>query len=188
MKIGYARTSTTDQEAGLDAQLRDLVAYGCDKVFSEQLSSVDSKRPQLGAALDYIRDGDVLVVTKLDRLARSVRHFIDISDIIKAKDASLVVLALNMDTATPTGALILNVMAAVAQFERQMMLERQREGIARAQRDGKYKGRIPTAMRRLDEYKALRDKGLKNADIQRVMEISEASVYRLQRLADAAPS
>jgi DNA invertase Pin-like site-specific DNA recombinase len=181
MRIGYARTSTTDQEAGLDAQLRDLKAHGCDKLYSEQLSSVDARRPQLAAALDYAREGDSLVVTKIDRLARSVRNFIDIADIIRGKGASLVVLALNMDTATPTGALVLNVMAAIAEFERQMMLERQREGIARAKRDGRYKGRADTAMRLAPQFWALKDEGRKNAEIQRLLGISESSVYRLLR-------
>ena len=99
MKIGYARTSTLDQIAGLDAQLRDLEAAGCDRIFREQISSVGA-RAQLDQALDYLRDGDALVVTKLDRLARLTAHLLAIVDKVKQKDAALVVLNLGMDTAT----------------------------------------------------------------------------------------
>ena len=84
MKVGYARTSTLEQVAGFDAQIRDLTAAGCEKVFKEQVSSV-SQREQLNTALDFIRDGDTLVVTKLDRLARSTQHLLDIIGKLKAK-------------------------------------------------------------------------------------------------------
>src|SRR5262245_58032877 len=121
--IGYARTSTTEQEAGLEAQLRELKALQPYKVYKAQVSSV-AKREQLEAALDYLRDGDTLVVTKLDRLARSMRDLIEIVHRIENKGASLRILAMNLDTSTPTGKLMLNVLGAVAQFEREMMLER----------------------------------------------------------------
>ena len=103
MKIGYARTSTDDQVAGLEAQERELKAAGVDKIFSEQLSSVNADRPQLEAAIDYLRDGDTLVVTKLDRLARSMRNLLDIVARIEAKGASLQILAMQLDTKTATG-------------------------------------------------------------------------------------
>src|SRR5208283_6011145 len=129
MIIGYARTSTAEQTAGLEAQQRDLLAAGVERAFSEQTSSVGS-RPALEEALDFIRAGDVLVVTKLDRLARSVRDLCDIVDRIERKGASLRILAMSLDTATSAGRLMLNVFGSVAQFEREVMLERQREGIA----------------------------------------------------------
>ena len=110
MKISYARTSTIEQEAGLEAQERELKAAGVDKIFSEQLSSVNADRPQLEAAIDYLRDGDTLVVTKLDRLARSMRHLLELVDRIKAKGASLQILAMQLDTKSATGELILNVL------------------------------------------------------------------------------
>jgi DNA invertase Pin-like site-specific DNA recombinase len=88
MLIGYARTSTLDQKAGIDAQLRDLTEAGCQKQFHEQVSSVDvANREQLAQALDFVREGDTLVVTKLDRLARSVAHLLSILDALKAKGA-----------------------------------------------------------------------------------------------------
>ncbi|MFT4255158.1 MAG: recombinase family protein, partial [Caulobacter sp.] len=95
MIIGYARTSTADQKAGLEAQERDLLAAGCERLFIEQVSSVDVvAREQLALGLDFVRDGDVLVVTKLDRLARSVSHLLDISTRLKAKGAALRILDL----------------------------------------------------------------------------------------------
>jgi DNA invertase Pin-like site-specific DNA recombinase len=144
MKVGYARTSTTEQIAGLDAQVRDLKQAGCEKLFAEQVSSV-GEREQLAAALDFIREGDTLVVTKLDRLARSIGHLSEITKTLEAKKTNLQVLAMGLDTSTAAGRLMLNVIGSVAQFEREMMLERQREGIAKAKLEGRYKGRAPTA-------------------------------------------
>ncbi len=178
MLIGYARTSTIDQDAGLQAQLRDLEAAGSDRVFQEKISSVQC-RPQLEAALDYLRDGDTLVVTKLDRLARSTRHLGEIVDTLRAKQAHLKVLNLGIDTGTATGELILNVIGAVAQFERQMMLERQREGIAKAKAEGKYRGRQPTARAKAADVLCLAAEGVKPTEIARKLNIGRASVYRI---------
>jgi DNA invertase Pin-like site-specific DNA recombinase len=101
MKIGYARTSTVEQIAGLEAQERELRAAGAEKVFSERVSSV-AKREQLETALDFCRHGDVLVVTKLDRLARSMTDLVAITSKLKAKGVELQVLAMALDTSTPT--------------------------------------------------------------------------------------
>ncbi len=105
----YARTSTTDQKAGLAAQERDLQAAGCDRIFSEQTSAKDSKRPELQRALDHLREGDTFIVTKLDRLARSVADLVDLTGQLSSKGVSLRILAMNLDTATPTGKLMLNL-------------------------------------------------------------------------------
>ena len=158
MIVGYARTSTTDQMAGLEAQQRDLEAAGVERLFSEQTSSV-GPRKALEEALDFIRKDDVLTVTKLDRLARSVRNLVQIIDRVEKKGASLRILAMGLDTSTSAGRLMLNVFGSVAQFEREVMLERQREGIAKAQREGKYKGRAPTARAKADEVLRLVDAG-----------------------------
>ena len=179
--IGYARTSTTDQLAGLDAQLRDLKAAGCRKVFSEQVSSV-AARAQLEAALDYCRDGDTLVVTKLDRLARSARHLTELIDALEAKSVTLRILNFGgdaVDTRGATGRLMLNMFAAMAQFEREMMLERQREGIAAAKAAGKYKGRAPTARAQADEVHRLVAEGVNKSEISRRLNIHRASVHRI---------
>lgn len=177
MIIGYARTSTLDQEAGLEAQLRDLGAAGCEKIFSEKVSSV-AQRQQLEAALEFAREGDTIVVTKLDRLARSMGNLMDITRELERKGVALRILAMNFDTNTPTGKLMLTVFGGVAQFEREMMLERQREGIAKAKAEGKYKGRAPTAARHTDYIRKLRDQGVKPGDIAKQLDISMRSVYR----------
>ena len=143
MIIGYARTSTIDQTAGFESQFKELEGVKCQKIFRDQTSSVTA-RAQLEAALDFIREGDVLVVTKLDRLARSVGNLMRIIQALERKGAGLRVLNLGMETSTHTGKLMLTVLGGIAQFEREMMLERQREGVAKAKAAGKYKGRKPT--------------------------------------------
>jgi DNA invertase Pin-like site-specific DNA recombinase len=178
MLIGLARTSTTEQEAGLEAQVRDLKAAGVEKIFSEQTSSV-GPRPQLDAALDYLRDGDQLVCTKADRLARSVMDLCTIVKRIEAKGATLRILAMNLDTSTPTGRLMLNVIGSVAQFEREVMLERQREGIAKAKGEGRYKGRAPTARAKAKDIVKLAGEGLTREAIAKELGIGVASVYRV---------
>ena len=180
MLIGYARTSTVDQQAGFDAQLLELNAYGCERLYQEQVSAV-ATRTQLEAAIDMLRDGDKLIVTKLDRLARSIMHMGDILQQIEGKGAGLVILSLGsetVDTSTATGKLILNMMVSVAQFEREMMKERQVEGIKRAKAEGKYKGRVPTAMRQADKVKALVEAGVQRVQVQEQLGISKASYYR----------
>jgi DNA invertase Pin-like site-specific DNA recombinase len=142
MIVGYARTSSLAQVAGLEAQERDLRAAGCEKIFQEQVSSV-AERQQLEQALDYVREGDQFVVTKLDRLARSVGDLLAIVARLEGKKASLRVLSISGNQALDTATTI----DADEQAEREAMLERQREGIAKAKREGRYKGRGPTARR-----------------------------------------
>jgi DNA invertase Pin-like site-specific DNA recombinase len=178
MKVGYARTSTTEQIAGLEGQVRDLKHVGCEKLFAEQVSSV-GERDQLNAALEFIREGDTLVVTKLDRLARSIGHLSEITKALEAKKADLQVLAMGLDTSTATGRLMLNVIGSVAQFEREMMLERQREGIAKAKIEGKYKGRKATARAKAAVVRELHERGLGASEIARQASIGRASVYRI---------
>lgn len=180
MLLGYARTSTTDQLAGLDAQRSELLAAGCDaRLYVEQVSSVADHRPQLARLLDHLRPGDVVVVTKLDRLARSMTDLLAIVAKIEAAGASLRILAMSLDTGTATGKLMLNVLGSVAEFERDMMLERQRAGIAKAKADGKYRGRAPTAMRKADEAVALLKSGVKPAEVARRLGMARSSLYRV---------
>ena len=120
MLIGYARTSTADQEAGFEAQQRDLAAAGCEKVFAERTSAI-GPRPELERALDYIRDTDTLVVTRLDRFARSTAHALELEARISAKGARLRILDISVDTATATGRLTFTLLAAVAEFERRLL-------------------------------------------------------------------
>lgn len=179
MKIGYARTSTVEQVAGLEAQDRDLKAAGCEKVFLEKLSSVAKKRQQLEAALEFAREGDEFVVSKLDRLARNVEDLLAIERRLREKAVTLTILAMGLDTSTPTGRMMLQIMGSVAEFERTIMLERQREGVAKAKAEGKYKGRIPTARAKAAEVRQLQAEGLKPTDIAKRLRISRASVYRI---------
>jgi len=177
MHIGYARSSTVDQEAGLQAQIKSLKTAGCEKVFAEQVSSI-AEREQLAASLEYAREGDTLVVTKLDRLARSVSHLVAIGERLEAKGVALNVLEQAIDTSNCTGRLMFNMLGAIAQFERELMLERQREGIAKAKAEGKYKGRAPTARAKTPEIRRLHNDGIGATEIAKRLRISRASVYR----------
>lgn len=180
MIVGYARTSTLVQTAGLEAQERDLAAAGCERVFVEQVSSVDvTAREKLTEALEYVREGDTLVVTKLDRLARSVAHLLEVLDVLTTKGASLRILSMGIDTGTATGKLMLTLLGGVAEFEREIMLERQREGIAKAKAQGKYKGRAPTARAKAQEVLQLHREGIGGSEIARRVGIGRSSVYRI---------
>ena len=178
MIIGYARTSTVEQMAGLEAQLRELDAAHCQKVYKEQVSSV-AVRVQLESALEFAREGDVLVVTKLDRLARSVGDLMAIIKTLEEKGVGLRILNLGMDTQTPTGKLMLSVLGGVAQFEREMMLERQKEGVAKAKLAGKYKGRKPVPDDLREKVVSLAAEGKVKTHIARQLNIGEATVYRI---------
>jgi DNA invertase Pin-like site-specific DNA recombinase len=182
MKIGCARTSTIEQKAGLEAQIAELKALGCEELFEEQVSSVQ-RREGLEKALRFIRKDDVLVITKLDRLARSVSDLVRIMETLEAKESSLRILAMNLDTNTPTGRLLLHLVGSVAQFERSIMLERQREGISKAKSDGKYKGRVPTARAKSSEVVAMFKADKKPTEIAKSLAIGRASVYRILNVA-----
>jgi DNA invertase Pin-like site-specific DNA recombinase len=152
-KIGYCRVSTTGQN--MTAQLELLNNAGCQEVFEEKLSGSNIARPELRKLLDYIRKGDIVTVTKLDRLARSTKDLLGIAEEIKKKGADLEVLNINLDTRSPTGQLMLTMLAAIAEFEKGIMLERQREGINIAIKGGKYKGRKPIEEIKLQQVQTL---------------------------------
>jgi DNA invertase Pin-like site-specific DNA recombinase len=192
MLVGYARTSTAEQDAGLAAQERDLRAAGCEKLFSEQVSSV-AHRDRLRAALEFVREGDVLVVAKPDRLARSTAELLAIEADLSKRGVGLVVLSMGgekLDTRNPTSKLMLTILAGVATWEREIMLERQREGIAAAKEAGKYKGRAPTARRKADEARRMLAEGVRPTDVAKRLGISRTSVYRVtgdHALVESAP-
>jgi DNA invertase Pin-like site-specific DNA recombinase len=180
MLIGYARTSTQDQKYSLEAQVEELKAAGCERLYQEEVSSVDSQRVELENALDYIREGDVLVVKKLDRLARSVADTVKIIERLEAKKAGLKILNMKIDTTTPEGRLQFNLFAAIAQFEREVMLERQKVGIAKAKADGKYKGRKPTSDDKKAEILKLAAQGnMTKEEIRKAVNVGIATVYRV---------
>lgn len=178
--VGYCRTSSAEQQAGLEAQERDLKAAGVEKLFSEQVSSV-AKRDRLEAAIEFCREGDTLTVTRPDRLSRGVADLLGIIERLEKKGVALRILSFGggvLDTSNATSKLILTVLAATAAWERAVMLERQLEGIAKAKAEGKYKGRAPTARRQAETVRALHAEGAKVAEIVRQVGISRASVYR----------
>lgn len=177
--IGYARTSTTDQTAGLEDQINELTKAGAVKVFQEHISGTTKARDQLSQALDYVRQGDTFIVTKPDRLARSVRHLLEIKDQLDDKGVSLKILSMGLDTGNATGKLMLSVLASVGEFEREIMLERQRIGITKAQSAGKYKGRTK-AISRTDVTKLL-DEGMSPTKISKTLGIARDSVYRIKK-------
>jgi DNA invertase Pin-like site-specific DNA recombinase len=178
MLVGYARTSTVEQRAGLEAQVAELKAAGVEELFVEQVSSVQ-RREELERALKFIRRGDTLVVTKLDRLARSIPDLVRIIETLEEKQATLRIIAMNLDTNTPTGRLLLNLVGSVAQFEREIMLERQREGVAKAKSEGKYRGRKPTARAKSADVIAKFKADQRPTDIAKSVGIGRASVYRI---------
>ena len=186
--VGYARTSTVEQSAGLAGQVAELSAAGCTKIFEEQSSGVDARRPKLAEALSYLRDGDVFIITKPDRLARSTTDLLRTVEGLAGRGVRVRILSMDVDTGTATGKLLLTLMAGIAAFERELMLERQRCGIAAAKAAGKYKGRRPTALAQTDAVLRMKASGRAVADIVRECGISRASVYRIfaQHETDAA--
>lgn len=173
--VGYARVSTTGQS--LEVQLDKLA--DCEKVFEEKKSGVDQNRPRLKACLEYIREGDVLVITRLDRLARSTLHLCQIADTLKEKGVDLLVIDQNIDTSSATGRLLFNMLGAIGQFETEIRAERQMEGIIKAKANGVKFGR----QRALEskQIAALRNRRARGALVKELMTefgLSKASVYR----------
>lgn len=187
MLVGYARTSTFDQVAGLESQIAQLAATGCSKCMSEVVSSM-AERTQLDAALEFVREDDTLVVVRLDRLARSTSDLLRIINLLEEKKVALRILDFGgtaVDTQSPTGRLMITMFGALAQFERELMLVRQREGIERAKRLGRYRGRAPTARAKIAEMLRLSQEGLRPTEIAGRLGLSRASVYRLLTEAQA---
>lgn len=154
MRIGYVRVSTVEQNEG--RQLEGLKKYDIEKWFTEKVSGKDTNRPKLQEMLEFAREGDVIFIHDFSRLARSTKDLLDIVDQLTAKGIHLVSSKENLDTSTPTGKLMLTMIAAINEFERANLLERQKEGIALAVKEGKYKGRkevsIPDFGKHYDRY------------------------------------
>lgn len=176
MLVGYGRVSSSSQS--LDIQHQALSDAGCEKVFSEKLSGRSTnEREQLAQAIDFVRDGDTLVVTRLDRLARSVGDLHRIIERLTEKKVAFRCLNQSgVDTDTSTGRLMLSILGAVAAFENDIRRERQLEGIEKAKLAGKYRGR-PASIDP-QRVKALKETGMGAAQIAKAMNIGKASVYR----------
>jgi DNA invertase Pin-like site-specific DNA recombinase len=179
MILGYARVSTSDQT--LASQTDALEAVGAARIFAETVSGAARARPELARLLDHLRPGDVVTVTKYDRLARSLRDLLDIVAAIEAKGAGFRSLAEDIDTTTPAGRLIFHVFASIAQFERERISERTKEGLEAARKRGRVGGRPPalTPDQRA-EVRRMRDAdGRSIPEIARLFRVSPQTVRRV---------
>jgi len=173
----YLRVSTIGQS--LDVQLDAARDLNADVIYSEKLSGGKSDRPELLRMLDELEFGDVVVVSKLDRLARSTRDMLTILERIKDKGASLRILNINLDTATPTGMLMITMLGAIAEWEKAINHERSKEGIARAKAAGKYLGREQTARKHSAKVIEMVTAGRRKQDVADELGIGIASIYRI---------
>lgn len=178
MIFGYARVSTDEQS--LDAQTDALNAAGAERIFADKITGTALKRPELDKLLDQLRDGDVIVVAKYDRLARSLRDLLDIVETIQERSAGFRSLAEDIDTTTPAGRLVFHVFASIAQFERERIAERTKEGLDAARRRGRVGGRPPALNpEQRAEVQRMRDQDGKSvAEIARLFSVSLATVRR----------
>lgn len=180
MVVGYARVSTVEQN--LDRQMVALKDCGCDKVFCEKVSGKNTDRKELNNMLSYVREGDMVVVAEFSRLARSTKDLLAIVELLQSKSVNLKSIKEDIDTRTPTGQLLLTVLAAISQFERETILERQKEGIAIAKAKGVYKGRRPKSLTHWDEiYARYQKRELNKTQMASELGISRQTLYRILR-------
>lgn len=178
MLVGYARVSTRDQNPAL--QLDALVAAGCERVFEETAGGARTDRPQLRAALDFLREGDTLMVWKLDRLARSTRQLIDTVEELRRREIGFRCLTQDLDTTTPGGRLVFTIFSAIAEFEREVIRERTRAGLDAARARGRTGGR-PPALSDRDRAAAralLRDPELTVVEVAARLNVAPSTLYR----------
>ena len=178
MKAGYARVST--QEQNLDLQLKALKDAGCDKVFRDKgISGTQNNRPQLKRALKHLKSGDVLVVWKLDRLGRSLRHLIETASGLKDRGVGFASVSESIDTTTPGGKLFFHMMGALAEFERDLIVERTKAGIEAARKRGQHLGR-PKKLNatQLGHAKKLINEGTSRNEVARIFDINPSTLYR----------
>ena len=150
MIVGYVRVSTVEQNEG--RQLVTMKKYNAEKLFIEKISAKDTKRPQLQAMVDFVREGDTIVIHDFSRLARSTKDLLELVELFNSKGVKLISNKENIDSSTPTGKLMLTMIGAINEFERANLLERQREGIALAKKEGKYKGRKEVNVKDIDKH------------------------------------
>lgn len=178
-RLAYIRVSTIEQNE--ERQLRALEKYDIDKYYTEKVSAKDTNRPKLQELLRYARKGDIIYIQDFSRLARSTKDLLDIIDQLKENGVTLVSDKENLDTSTPTGKLLVTMIAAINEFERGNMLERQKEGIAIAVEEGKYKGRQPMKIndKKFNDLKIEMEKGyITKVEMADKLNISRATLYR----------
>jgi len=176
--VGYARVSTQDQNA--DMQDDELLKAGCQRVFLDKASGATADRPQLTAALEYLREGDVLVVWRLDRLGRSLKHLVNVVADLEDRDVGFRSLHESIDTTTPAGKLIFHIFAALAEFERDLIRERTMSGLAAARARGRKGGRKPSlSPKKIQVARQMYARGDSTvAEIAKVLGVSRATIYR----------
>lgn len=179
MIFGYARVSTDEQN--LDAQTDALNAAGAERIFADKITGTARNRPELDKLFDQLREGDVIVVAKYDRLARSLRDLLDIVKAIQERGAGFRSLSEDIDTTTPAGRLIFHVFASIAQFERERISERTKEGLDAARRRGRVGGRPPALTNEQKaEVRRMRDEdGKRLRDVARLFNVSISTVRRV---------
>jgi DNA invertase Pin-like site-specific DNA recombinase len=184
MRIGYGRVSTRDQNP--DAQEDALTAAGCDRIFVDKLSGKLASRPELDKALLSARDGDQFVITKLDRLGRSLKNLIELSEQLQKQGVALVVLDQGIDTSTPVGRMFFHILGAIAEFEHSLMVERTKEGLEAARARGRKGGRKPVLRKRQVElaqsmYDELGEDGKRKHTVQDIADelgVARTTIYR----------
>lgn len=180
MKIAYVRVSTVEQNEA--RQIEALEKFGVEKWFTEKISAKDTNRPQLRAMLDFARKGDTIYIHDFSRLARSTKDLLDIVETLHSKGITLVSNKESIDTSTPTGKLMLTMIAAINEFERTNLLERQKEGIAIAKRNGKYKGRKPFTSDKFDGlYAQYIKREINKTEFAKQLEISRPTLDKMIR-------
>ncbi len=178
MKIGYVRVSSLDQNE--ERQIVTMKKYDVEKVFIEKMSAKDKDRPKLQEMLDYVRDGDTIIVHDLSRLARNTKDLLEIVEYLNKKEVNLVSNKEHIDSSTPMGQLMLTMIGAIYEFERANLLERQREGIALAKAKGKYKGRKKIKRDNLGEYyEKYRIRMISKSELARQLNVSRPTLDKL---------
>lgn len=182
MRIGYARRSTREQPTTLATQREALEADGCERIFEDTISGAKSKRPGLDAALDFLREGDRLVVTRLDRLGRTRVDTLNTMDELRARGIIVECHHPRLDTSDPAGRLVMAVLADLAEWERDVLIERTREGLAQARKQGKTGGRPPKldAQQRVNAI-TMREAGMARVEVARIFRVSTSTIRRVER-------
>ena len=180
MVLGYVRTSTVQQNEA--RQLQTMQQHNVEKVFIEKVSGKNTQRPKLQELLEFAREGDTIVIDSFSRLARNTKDLLDLVEYFNTKGIQLISSKENIDTHTPTGRLLLTVVAAISTFERECILERQAEGIAIAKANGIYKGRKPVQVENFGEYYTRwKNRELNKADLIKLLNISRPTLNNLFR-------
>lgn len=180
--VGYARVSTEDQDCSI--QINQLKQIGCSKIYADQKTGRNLNREQLQQCLDYLREGDVLAFTRVDRLGRSLKDLVTIADDLRKKGVGLYIVQQNLDTSTPMGQMFYAMLGIMSEFEYHLKRERQLEGIVRAKSLGKYKGRQPLSINIRQQVLDMLAQNIRPTKIAAELGIGRTSVYKYSQTTD----